>query len=282
MNQLLSIKCAACGDAAEQVGEKYGILINRCRECGTLIANCEQPNDDFYEQNYADNGNYGYQDVAKATTHIGILDVASRRRLNAVIDAEKIVEVGAGNGSFVRAALDQGLDIIGVERSQYMRKLASEVFGVELLKDIPLLPNTHISLVLIEVIEHLKDPASFLRYIFSSLGKTPENILLTTPNGQAEKLVGMAWSQVKPPEHIILFTSSGLKTLLESFGYSSFRFYRYHSVFLDYSLNTFGSRSNRKFPLLWSLTSLLRLMDPLICRMLPSKFAMGLECYCAR
>lgn len=282
MNKSSSMNCGACGGATKQIGEKYGVPIFRCNQCRSMIANCEQPEDDFYEQGYVGSSLYGYEDGAKATTNIGMLDAAGRRRLEAVMAAEKIIEVGAGNGSFVRAALDHGLDIVGVERSQYMRKLASEVFGVELLKEIPSLPNTRLSLVLIEVIEHLKDPTSFLRYIFTSLGKPPENILLTTPNGEAENLLGIDWPQIKPPEHIILFTSVGMQKLLEHLGYSKFRFHRYHSAFLDYSLNKFGSRSNRKVPLLWLLTSLLRIIDPLICRMLPARFALGLECYCER
>lgn len=282
MNQSSSVNCGACGGDAIRIGEKYDVPICRCGGCGSLIADCEQPKDDFYEQDYLGGGPYGYKDGARATTNVGTLDAAARRRLAAVGISEKIIEVGAGNGSFVRAALDLGMNIVGVERSQHMRKLAAEVFGVELLRKIPSLPDTPLSLVLIEVIEHLKDPVSFLRDIFAALGRPPDHILLTTPNGEAEKLIGISWSQIKPPEHITLFTPDGIQKLLKALNYSKFKFHRYHSVFLDYSIIKFGNRSNRKIPVLWSFTSLLRIIDPFLCKILPNRFALGLECYCER
>lgn len=282
MNRSSMETCGACGGKTTRIGEKYDTSIHLCKVCGSLIANCEQPKEDFYEQDYVGGGVYGYKDSAKATTNIKPFDTTTTRRIAALRATQKIIEIGAGNGSFVRAASELGLDITGVERSHHMRKLATEVFGVELLACVPSIQSETVSLVLIEVIEHIKDPSAFLTSIFIDLGRQPEQILLTTPNGAAGQLLGMTWSQIKPPEHIILFTSDGMKNLLKPFGYEKIKIHYYHSVFLAYSLKIFGSQSNRKVPLLWSLSSLLRLMDSIICRLLPARYSTGLECFCEK
>lgn len=274
------MQCNVCDAPTKRIGEKFDVTISRCSQCRSIVANCDEPLADFYEQSYFESDEYGYSDAAISTSNINQQDAASRRRLDGIAIDGTVIEVGAGNGSFVKAAESAGMRILGVERSEHMRATAHQVFGVELITDIPPLPDQPVAMVLIEVIEHVKAPRDFLEMLFEQLGKHPEKLLITTPNGAAFALMGLKWKQIKPPEHITLFTADGLRRMLVQLGYNYLEFHHYHSFFLEYAIQTFGSRSNRKVPILWMVSSLLRFADAAVCRLLPKRFALGLECYC--
>lgn len=276
------MQCAACLGATERIGEKFDIPLHLCVRCGSVGADCPEPQSAFYEEAYFDGGAYGYAQGAVVTTNQSALDASSRRRLAFLQEIQQVVELGAGAGSFVRAGLNSGINILGVERSAHMREIAQREHGVRLHADIPALLDGSLAVVLVEVIEHIKQPRDFLMGIFRSTGRVPDRLLLTTPNGDAVQLLGIRWNQVKPPEHLLLYTAKGLRALLESSGYKRIRFHYYHSAWLDWSIKRFGSRSNRRAPLLWVMSSFLRYFDSFICHVLPKRYALGLECYCAR
>lgn len=276
------MQCNVCDAPIQRIGEKFDVTISLCIQCRSIVANCDEPSVDFYEKSYFGSHEYGYRDATISTSNINQQDAASRRRLDGIAIDGTVVEVGAGNGSFVKAGESAGMRILGVERSEYMRATAQQVFGVKLITDIPPLPDQPVAMALIEVIEHVKLPRDFLEMLFENLGKHPEKLLITTPNGSAFAIMGLKWIQIKPPEHITLFTADGLRRMLAQLGYSDLKFHYYHSLFLEYAIQTFGSRSNRKVPILWMVSSLLRYADAAVCHLLPKCFALGLECYCRK
>jgi len=74
------------------------------------------------------------------------------------------------------------------------------------------------------VIEHVRDPGEFLDHCHRLL--VPNGVLfMTTPDcghpKRAQPLLN--WHSVKPPEHINLFTKTGMSALLSKHGFERHR-----------------------------------------------------------
>jgi SAM-dependent methyltransferase len=75
----------------------------------------------------------------------------------------RLADFGAGAGSFVRAALDQGWQATGIEQSDSAIARAREFYGVELRKDWAV--DQYDVVTMWDVIEHLRDLEGTLRKI---------------------------------------------------------------------------------------------------------------------
>ena len=157
--------CQVCEGEIESLGNKFDVPIGCCHLCGSISAACEEPQQDFYEDSYFGGGPYGYFDENRPTLNVNALDASALRRITFLNGVSKVIEVGAGGGSFVKAGLNFGLNMIGVERSLKMRNNAQKSYGIQLYSEIPSMPDGAISIALIEVIEHVKSPQIFLNQL---------------------------------------------------------------------------------------------------------------------
>jgi SAM-dependent methyltransferase len=76
----------------------------------------------------------------------------------------------------------------------------------------------------VEVLEHISQPKNLLRDAASWL--RPGGLLyITTPNVRSlnHRLLGLAWSIVSPPEHLVLWTEAALRRALEATGFQPIR-----------------------------------------------------------
>jgi SAM-dependent methyltransferase len=96
---------------------------------------------------------------------------------------EKILEVGCGRGLAVKYLSAAGIDIVGVEPSQTTAIAGAAeriTFGIT-AEEMPIETRRGISVILLlDVIEHLPDPADFLRRLQASFPEL-ETVLLTVP-----------------------------------------------------------------------------------------------------
>jgi 2-polyprenyl-3-methyl-5-hydroxy-6-metoxy-1,4-benzoquinol methylase len=139
-----------------------------------------------------------------------------------------MLELGASIGTAAEAGRRRGLDAFALELDAAAvtegRRLFPEVkFTRGRIEDMPGEARFEI-LYAAEVIEHLRDPAAFLRHCRRLL--VPGGVLfLTTPDlghpRRPEPL--LAWGSVRPPEHVHLFTKSGMISLLEAQGFPAAR-----------------------------------------------------------
>jgi len=134
----------------------------------------------------------------------------------------KGLDVGCGNGKFIRDMNSLGWQFEGVEFNpiavDICRKAGLKVFHGDLptaaFKD-----NSFDVISARHVIEHIPDPTNFMREIARIL-KKGGRLVIKTPNSIAlgRQWFGMHWFENDVPRHLILFRPVNLKMLVERFG----------------------------------------------------------------
>lgn len=133
----------------------------------------------------------------------------------------KLLDFGAGIGAFMRAAMDDGWQVHGTERSDTAIQRAKDEFGVELMRDIP--DEKYDAITLMDVVEHLRKPAEIVQMLANHL-KIGGKLILSTGNYHSWPCLmsGDKWTLFQM-DHQFFFTPQSLKLLLEKCGLSNFQ-----------------------------------------------------------
>lgn len=181
--------------------------------------------------------NWRYSTRAVPAAPIGVvvmtLAIPSRRRLDREYrylprmprGGGRLLDVGCGNGSFLRIARSCGWSAVGVDpdpravagcRAQGFEVLCG---GIEQLAG---QENRFDVITLNHVIEHLHDPVSILAGCHELL-KPGGRLWLETPNIESSGLrrFGENWRGLEAPRHLVLFNYGSLCTALGSAGYAN-------------------------------------------------------------
>src|ERR1019366_9456827 len=139
---------------------------------------------------------------------------------------EKMLDIGCGDGTFLKRAAQIGWEVTGVDPDA---KAAANLSDFNVLQgslpNIPL-PNASFDFItLSHVIEHLHDPAAALKEIHRLL-KPGGKVWIATPNIESfgHRLFGRNWIGIQSPTHLVLFNRHALLTVLASTGFQGARF----------------------------------------------------------
>jgi len=197
-------------------------------------------------------------------------------RIVAVIKAHKaggsLIDIGAGSGILVEAALAAGYDTSGYEPSRWLQQEAVNK-GLPVIQGV--FDGTAVSgkadvISIIDVIEHVEDPYMLLAQARSAMHE--EGVLvLTTPdvNSLCARLLGHRWWHYRIA-HITYFNKRTLSLLLDQAGFEIVRTLRPSWYFsADYLLDRIGQylpAALRPRPAAWlkRLTVRLNLFDSLM------------------
>jgi 2-polyprenyl-3-methyl-5-hydroxy-6-metoxy-1,4-benzoquinol methylase len=140
----------------------------------------------------------------------------------------RLLDVGAGNGLFVKIARDEfGYEAVGLETSEKQVEFARTVVGVELLHgDVSSVGGMYDVVTCFNVIEHVPCPLSLLSQLSARVADAG-TLVLTTPNPRAiqARLKGLErWNMLAPPHHLQIFSKSALAVALESVGFEIRRY----------------------------------------------------------
>lgn len=143
-------------------------------------------------------------------------------------DETILLDVGSGNGGFLRTARDAGWSVIGVEPDPVAEELARR-HGFEIHPNLEAMTPFHgriAAITMAHVIEHVHDPLGTLRSVAKLL--TPGGqLFVETPNLDAptHARFGQAWRGLEPPRHLVLFNRSTLGDALRECGFNKLKWH---------------------------------------------------------
>jgi SAM-dependent methyltransferase len=166
-----------------------------------------------------------------------------------------VLDVGCGNGGFVRACIDDGVDAIGIEafgESVAIARAAATPVVKGVGERLPLATGAFDVVRLKEVLEHVQAP----------LPMTAEMRRALRPGGTFLCYVPTQWSQLYPfpanfyddYTHVRAFSRVGLGRLLEDAGFTAIKIDGYTPPLRNWQ-RPIGAFASRVFPFLWRATA---------------------------
>ncbi|MFH1913903.1 MAG: class I SAM-dependent methyltransferase [Pseudomonadota bacterium] len=205
----------------------------RCSGCGVQLLH-PQPSNEQLAQIY----NEEYQLAASTDKEINCLDEMKTRTAKLYLEAFKeldlpdnprLLEVGCGWGHFLSEAVQAGFDSYGIEISghaakQAAKRLCAEKVLVSTMADAGFPPNSFDVCVMIDVIEHVRNPRLFLEEAVRLI-KPGGYLFLVTPSTDclSARIMGRHWLEYKP-EHLYAFSRRSMAHLLKSINCRDLRF----------------------------------------------------------
>ena len=215
--------CPACHSVDSlKRGNKSGFEMLACRRCQTLftsaLPDAERAED--YDSYYSE-ANLTVPDFINQRLDEIVKEFAAYRQNGRFLD------VGFGSGILLEAARRANWQTSGVEVAEsaveQARRMGFDVFCGTLQS--AGYPDNYFDVITAsEVLEHVPDPEVVLREIARVL-RAGGLLWLTTPHvrGVSAHLLGLKWSIVSPPEHLQLFSVSGLRSMLTENGFRCVR-----------------------------------------------------------
>lgn len=136
----------------------------------------------------------------------------------------RLLDVGCGDGRFLRQMQDLGWEATGVEpdpvafRAATGGRKANVLLGT--LEEAALPDSAFHVVTMNNVIEHLSDPIRTLRECYRVL-RQDGSLTVVTPNIESlgRRWFGRAWLHWDPPRHLFLLSAKTLRQCLESVGF---------------------------------------------------------------
>lgn len=173
----------------------------------------------------------------------------------------KVIDIGCAGGAFPKAASDFGLDIVGVEPSEWLAQYGRDEYALTIKtgviedQDIPV--ESFHCVTMWDVIEHMTCPRSALTKIYDIL--KPDGVLVINfPNHDSimRRLLGKNWPFYLSV-HLTYFTPKTIATLLNQNGFSV---EQVKPFFQTLPLGYLLKRASTYFPVFGFINKLIKLL----------------------
>ncbi len=221
------LPCQVCGrQNFSWFCKKNSFNLWRCRDCSLIFVFPLPDPKNIYSADYfssAKNG-FGYVDYDQDKLPM----IPTFKKYLAWLkqlapDQGQLLDLGAATGFFVKLAKADGWSSTGVEISDYAAAMGRErglkiMTGV--LTDLSLPPDYYEAVTMLDVLEHLTDPAQTIEEV-KKIIKPGGLLLINTPDAGSliAKILGKYWHLLVPPEHLHYFSQSNLIKFLASRGF---------------------------------------------------------------
>ena len=219
-------KCRFCQDQGIKIflpGKKFKLL--KCQKCNIVFTSPFLSNEDlttFNKNRYGQKNNWHEYSsrlplLLKKTKEI-IVEIQKFKKRG------KFLDIGCGFGLLLKAAKEQGFDVLGIEKEAETAKIAKEKFNLRVLtKEFNQVQLPEFSFDVIscfDVLEHIPEPKQFLKNI-KKLLKKDGLLVIQSPNIESimAKITGVQWNWLLLPNHLWHFTPKTLSILLTSNGF---------------------------------------------------------------
>lgn len=218
-------ECPACNDAAEprRLGEKNSHSLFECLRCRAVFPRpspARAETEALYER-YYEQARFAAAPPAMSSLERLVEYADGFRKTGRWLD------VGYGEGALLAVAKRRGWNCYGVEVSERVLEYGRGqgwVVTSEPEADRRFVAGDFDVVTMIELLEHVSVPARFLKD--AAFWLRPGGLLyVTTPNirGLNGRTLGISWSVVSPPEHVVLWTVPALRAAVEGAGFRVFR-----------------------------------------------------------
>jgi SAM-dependent methyltransferase len=212
-------QCPACGGRGSLLGRKNGHVVRGCAACGSLFTDAAAPQSltELYDH-YYDRATFTMNVAAAATLDALAASLAPARHTGRWLD------VGFGEGGLLDVAGRHGWQCFGTEVSPGALAYGARrgwTVTAEAEADPRFVPGGFDVVTMIELLEHVPAPTPLLSAAARWL--RPGGLLyLTTPNAASlnRRLLGLDWSIVSPPEHLVIWSAAGLRKQLTQAGFA--------------------------------------------------------------
>lgn len=200
---------------------EHGIV--KCSHCGLKFANPRATSNEVVDL-------YGGAYMANLESVRPLLVKICEKRLTFVErykNSGKMLDVGCGNGYFLRAAERNGWEVFGTEVSSYSIEYCKKKFGIQIqhgeIFDTKYAENYFDVITLWHTFEHVKDPITYLQE-FNSILKPDGLIFILVPNEKfiLNYLKGWNWiGKSEILEHLFFFSVDTLDSMLVNAGFKA-------------------------------------------------------------
>lgn len=216
------MSCLSCGATDSSfVFEKRtvdapGVVLDRCRACGLVFRRGweEGFDDDLYDY-YSQRRDWPEARVYKPVNEPRLVELLDE--LGAHVTGRRLLDVGCGAGQLVFVAKKNGWDARGIDLStpaiEIARRFGAPCDVLDLFS--PELDRERFDVIVMsELVEHVPDPARFLRRA-SSLLAEGGIVYVTTPNfdSLSRRLVRQRWNVIHR-QHVGYFTPESFRHLV--------------------------------------------------------------------
>lgn len=202
-------------------------IVERCSSCGFIFMNPpfsdEQINSFYQESYYNGSADYSYLDERKTKYFSRFVWNKRVEILHKHISSGNFLDIGASFGGLMEAA-GRFYKPYGIEISPYSGKAAREITGgtvhIGTLADHPFEAGFFSVITMIELIEHLKDPAAAITECFRLLQKDGILVIQTANMDGMQARIHKDRYNYFLPGHLSYFSKQNLTQILNRAGFT--------------------------------------------------------------
>jgi SAM-dependent methyltransferase len=198
--------------------------LRKCSDCNLLITT-RRPDDlsPYYQSedyiSHSDRNDNTFSKIYSLARHITTFWKVRLVQKHINNHQGKILDVGCGTGTFLKACKDDGLQISGVEPSDKARSIAARLTQANISSGIDDLQDHFDIITMWHVLEHVPNPQEQITKLINRLNPGG-TILIAVPNHESydARKYKSTWAGYDVPRHLWHFSQKSIGRLFENNG----------------------------------------------------------------